>query len=235
MLNQLASINFDQDYAKINHYNTDRNTAITANVLNPEATRTVTEQIITELEAYNWPSGYTYHVGGEYESQSESFGDLGTLLLVALILIFAVLVLQFRSIRQPLLIFSAIPLAISGSFIALFITGWSFSFFAFVGLISLVGIVVNNSIILVDYTNQLLKEGHSKIEAITTASKRRFTPIVLTTLTTIVGLLPLTVSGTSLWSPLGWTLIGGMISSTLLTLLIVPLLYKWLTKTKRKL
>ncbi|MBC71781.1 MAG: hypothetical protein CMH47_05755 [Muricauda sp.] len=235
LLNQLASINFDQDYAKINHYNTDRNTAITANVLNPEATRTVTEQIITELEAYNWPSGYTYHVGGEYESQSESFGDLGTLLLVALILIFAVLVLQFRSIRQPLLIFSAIPLAISGSFIALFITGWSFSFFAFVGLISLVGIVVNNSIILVDYTNQLLKEGHSKIEAITTASKRRFTPIVLTTLTTIVGLLPLTVSGTSLWSPLGWTLIGGMISSTLLTLLIVPLLYKWLTKTKRKL
>lgn len=234
LLSQLASIKFDQDYAKINHYNTDRNTAITANVMDPEETRKITESIIEKLKNYKWPNGYTYHVGGEYETQSESFGDLGTLLIVALLLIFAVLVLQFRSIRQPLIIFSAIPLAVSGSFIALFITGWSFSFFAFVGFISLVGIVVNNSIILVDYTNQLLNEGLSKTEAVKTAAKRRFTPIVLTTLTTILGLLPLTVSGTSLWSPLGWTLIGGMVSSTLLTLLVVPILYKWLTVTYKQ-
>lgn len=231
-LNQLASIEFEEDYALINHFNTERNTAITANVIDPDKTRQYTEAIIPQLEAYNWPEGYSYYMGGEYETQTESFGDLGILLISSLILIFAVLVLQFRSITQPLIIFSAIPLAISGSFIALFISGWSFSFFAFVGFISLVGIVVNNSIILVDYTNQLIAEGADKIQAIETAAKRRFTPIVLTTLTTILGLMPLTFSGTSLWSPLGWTLIGGMISSTLLTLLVVPILYKWLTRSK---
>ncbi len=231
-LNQLAHIEFEQDYAKINHFNTERNTAITANVLDPDNTKTYTEAIIPKLESYDWPEGYRYYMGGEYETQTESFGDLGILLLTALILIFAVLVLQFRSITQPLIIFSAIPLAISGSFIALFLSGWSFSFFAFVGFISLIGIVINNSIILVDYTNQLIAEGQEKIKAIQIAAKRRFTPIVLTSLTTILGLMPLTFSGTSLWSPLGWTLIGGMVSSTLLTLLVVPVLYKWLTVMK---
>lgn len=232
-ISQLTSIEFEEDYAKLNHFNTERNTAITANVVDPDNTKTYTEAIIPKLDAYDWPKGYRYYLGGEYETQTESFGDLGVLLLTALILIFAVLVLQFRSLTQPLIIFSAIPLAISGSFIALFLSGWSFSFFAFVGFISLIGIVVNNSIILVDYTNQLISEGQEKILAIETAAKRRFTPIILTSLTTILGLMPLTLSGTSLWSPLGWTLIGGMISSTLLTLLVVPVLYKWLTnKTK---
>ncbi|MEM7550225.1 MAG: efflux RND transporter permease subunit [Bacteroidota bacterium] len=229
-LRQLASIEFKQNYATLNHYNTHENTAITANVVNPDKTKDYTELIIPKLDAYNWPKGYSYYLGGEYETQSESFGDLGILLATALILIFAVLVLQFRSITQPLIVFSAIPLALSGSFIALFLSGWSFSFFAFVGFISLQGIVVNNSIILVDYTNQLIAEGAEKLEAIKMAAKRRFTPIVLTSLTTILGLMPLTFAGTSLWSPLGWTLIGGMISSTFLTLLIVPILYKWLTR-----
>lgn len=231
-LRQLATIQFEQDYAKINHFNTERNTAITANVIDPDNTKTYTETIIPKLENYDWPKGYRYYIAGEYETQTESFGDLGILLLTALILIFAVLVLQFKSITQPLIIFSAIPLAISGSFIALFLSGWSFSFFAFVGFISLIGIVINNSIILVDYTNQLMAEGQDKITAIEMAAKRRFTPIVLTSLTTILGLMPLTFSGTSLWSPLGWTLIGGMISSTLLTLLVVPVLFKWFTKDR---
>lgn len=232
-LTQLASIEFEQDYAQINHFNTDRNTAITANVINPDKTKEYTKKIITKLESYKWPKGYTYYIGGEYETQTKSFGDLGILLITSLILIFAVLVLQFRSISQPLVIFSAIPLAISGSFIALYLTGWSFSFFAFVGFISLIGIVINNSIILVDYTNQLIKEGTTKMEAIKMASKRRFTPIVLTSLTTILGLMPLTFSGTQLWSPLGWTLIGGMVSSTFLMLLVVPVLLNWMTRTKK--
>lgn len=231
-LKQVASLRFKQNYATLNHFNTNLNTAVTANVSDPDKTKDYMEAIIPKLDAYKWPKGYRYYLGGEYESQSESFGDLGLLLGIALILIFAVLVLQFRSVTQPLIIFSAIPLAFSGSFIALFLTGWSFSFFAFVGFISLQGIVVNNSIILVDYTNQLISEGMEKMEAIKLAAKTRFTPIVLTSLTTILGLMPLTFSGTTLWSPLGWTLIGGMISSTILTLLVVPILYKWLTKNK---
>ncbi len=231
-LKQLADIQFDQNFATLYHYNTKENTAITANVVDPDKTKDYTEKLIPKLDFYRWPDNYSYYIGGEYETQTESFGDLGILLAIALILIFAVLVLQFRSLTQPLIVFSAIPLALSGSFIALFISGWSFSFFAFVGFISLQGIVVNNSIILVDYTNQLIAEGMEKLEAIKLASKRRFTPIVLTSFTTILGLMPLTFAGTSLWSPLGWTLIGGMISSTLLTLMVVPVLYNWLTKVK---
>jgi len=229
-LKQIADLEFKGEYAKISHFNLTRSIGVTANVDNPDNTKAITERIIPDLENYNWPQGYTYYIGGEYETQQQSFGDLGILLAVALLGIFAVLVLQFRSLMQPLIIFSAIPMAITGSFIALYLTGWSFSFFAFVGFISLVGIVVNNSIILVDYTNQLIREGKDKVSAIRQAAERRFTPIMLTTLTTILGLIPLTFSGTSLWSPLGWTLIGGLISSMLLTLLVVPVLYKWFTK-----
>ena len=228
-LDQLAQIEMKPEYAKLSHFNTVRSIGVTSNVIDPDNTKQTTERVISKLQNLDWPDGYTYRIGGEYEAQQQSFGDLGALLLLALIGIFAVLVLQFRSIRQPLIIFSAIPLAVTGSFVALYLTGWSFSFFAFVGFISLVGIVVNNSIILVDYTNQLIKEGLEKKEAIFKAAERRFQPIVLTTLTTILGLIPLTFTGTSLWSPLGWTLIGGLLSSMLLTLLIVPILYNWLT------
>ena len=161
-------------------------------------------------------------IGGEYEEQQSTFGSLGIILILAQIGIFAVLVLQFRSIIQPLIVFAAIPLAISGSF----------SFFAFVGIISLIGIVVNNSIIMVDYINQMRREGVEKIEAIVKGSVRRLKPIILTTMTTILGLIPLTLTGSGLWSPLCMTIIGGMISSTILTLVIVPVLYKWLSKNK---
>lgn len=229
-LSQVSDVVFKAEYAKINHFNMERSIGITANVTDPDKTTAITQTIIPKLEAYNWPEGYTYYMGGEFETQQESFGDLGTLLIVAMLGIFAVLVLQFRSFVQPLIIFSAIPLAITGSFIALYLTGWSFSFFAFVGFISLIGIVVNNSIILVDYTNQLIREGLEKKTAIKQAAERRFIPIVLTTTTTILGLAPLTFSASNLWSPLGWTLIGGLISSMLLTLLIVPVLYNWFTR-----
>jgi len=201
-LSQVADIEFKAEYAQINHFNLDRSIGITANVIDPDKTKMVTEAIIPKLAQYKWPDGYSYYIGGEYETQQESFGDLGILLAVAMLGIFAILVLQFKSFVQPLIIFSAIPLAITGSFIALWLTGWSFSFFAFVGFISLIGIVVNNSIILVDYTNQLMASGEQKVAAIKKAAERRFIPIVLTTLTTILGLVPLTFSGTTLWSPL---------------------------------
>ncbi|MBX2841177.1 MAG: efflux RND transporter permease subunit, partial [Flammeovirgaceae bacterium] len=149
-----------------------------------------------------------------------------------LIAIFAVLVLQFKSFRQPLIVFSAIPLAFTGSIVALFITGWTFSFFAFVGFTSLVGIVINTSIILIDYTNQLRIGGMDKTAAIIKACETRFLPIVLTSCTTIFGLLPLTLSKGDLWPPLGWTIIGGMVSSTFLTLLVVPVLYKLFSREK---
>lgn len=230
-LKQLASLEFKPAVAQILHHNTERSTSVTANVINPDQTTAITESIIEQLDALTLPDGYSFYIAGEYEGQQESFGGLGTLLILALLGIFGVLVLQFRSFIQPLIVFSAIPLAVTGSFVALYLTGWPFSLFAFVGFISLVGIVVNNSIILVDYTNQLMNGGMEKIEAIKKACETRFTPILLTTTTTILGLVPLTFSASGLWSPMGWTIIGGMLSSTLLTLLVVPVLYKWMTKT----
>ncbi|MEM8896043.1 MAG: efflux RND transporter permease subunit, partial [Bacteroidota bacterium] len=228
-LSQLADITFVSGVAEILHYNKDRSVAVTANVTVPDAVTKITEDIIARLDEVELPEGYEFFVAGEYEGQQNSFGDLGQLLLVALFGIFAVLVLQFRSLKQPMIVFAAIPLAVTGSFVALFLTGWSFSFFAFVGFNSLIGIVVNNSIILVDYTNQLIRSGQEKKEAIIIAAKTRFTPILLTSATTILGLVPLTFQATNLWSPLGWTIIGGMISSTFLTLLVVPILYNWFT------
>lgn len=233
-LSQIADLQFQSAISEIRHFDTDRSTSVTASAIDPNLVIAKTEEMIEALATIDFKDGIEYEIGGEYEGQQESFGDLGLLLVLALLGIFAILVLQFRSFVQPLIVFAAIPLAITGSFIALFLTGWSFSFFAFVGFISLVGIVVNNSIILVDYTNQLILSGKEKNEAILEAAKTRFTPIVLTTITTILGLVPLTFQATNLWSPLGWTIIGGMVSSTLLTLLIVPVLYKWLTRKNKE-
>lgn len=229
-LSQLANLSFEGAPARIGHYNLTREATVTAGVKEGYNVADITQEIIKKLDQHPFPKGYKYIVGGEFETQQESFGNLGQVLVMALLGIFAVLVLQFRSFKQPFVVFSAIPLAFSGSVVALFVTGFSFSFFAFVGFTSLVGIVINNSIILVDYTNQLLASGSSLREAICKACETRFTPIVLTTLTTILGLLPLTLTNSGLWSPLGWTIIGGMISSTFLTLLIVPILLKWFTK-----
>lgn len=229
-LKSLASIEFMKETGIITHYNLQRNGSITADIEKGYTLDDVLDPVRQELEAYPFPTGYTYHLMGEYEARQESFSGLYNAIILAVIAIFAVLVLQFRSFVQPLVIFSAIPLAVFGSVIALFLTGNTFSFTAFIGFISLVGIVVNNSIILIDYTNQLRNEGKSVNEALQTAGETRFTPIVLTTLTTIGGLLPLTLAGGSLWAPLGWTIIGGLTVSTFLTLIVVPVLYRLIEK-----
>jgi multidrug efflux pump subunit AcrB len=210
----------------------DRSVTLTADVVDGYSVNDVTREIIIKLDAYLWPVGYGYHVGGEKESQERSFGGLEDAILIAIIAIFAVLVLQFRSFTQPLIVYAALPLAVIGSVLALLITGNSFSFTAFIGLTSLVGIVVNNSIILVDYTNQLRGEGKDILTAVKEAGETRFLPILLTTLTTIGGLLPLTLQGGTLWAPMGWTIIGGLLTSTILTLIVVPVLYKMFSTNK---
>ena len=229
-LMQLAELKMETSIARFNHYNMERMTRVTADILPGYTAENVTNAVVAKLELYDWPEGMNYAVGGEQENRKKAFGGLMKAVLLAVFGIFAVLVLQFRSFIQPLIVFAAIPFALIGAFLALFLTGYTFSFTAFIGLTSLIGIVVNNSIILVDYANQMRREGAEKIEAIMTSAKTRFVPIVLTTLTTIGGLLPLTLSGSSMWSPMGWAVIGGLIVSTFLTLIVVPVLYQLMGK-----
>ncbi|MFC1851146.1 efflux RND transporter permease subunit [candidate division CSSED10-310 bacterium] len=228
-LRHLASLELKASPLQINHYKLERNVTVTADVERGVSVDHATKQIMVELAQIDWPKGYRSYIAGELEQREESFGGMEQAVLVALIAIFGVLVLQFRSFTQPLIVFSAIPLAIIGSIIALLITGYSFSFMAFIGLASLVGIVINNSIILVDYTNQLRARDYSLHQALQEAGETRFRPIILTTVTTIGGLLPLTLKGGSTWAPMGWTIIGGLITSTFLTLVIVPVLYSIFT------
>jgi len=228
-LRQVATLDLQAGPTRIEHFDLERAATVTADVGDGYNTEAMTAEIVEQLDALAWPPGYRYYVAGEQETREESFGGLGQALLVALLGIFGVLVLQFRSFRQPVIVFAAIPFAITGAILALLLTGYTFSFMAFIGLTSLVGIVVNNSIILVDYANHLRQEGRSVVEAIHEAGETRFTPILLTTLTTMGGLLPLTLQGSTLWSPMGWAIIGGLLVSMVLTLLVVPVLYKLFT------
>ncbi|MEM6783279.1 MAG: efflux RND transporter permease subunit [Bacteroidota bacterium] len=230
-LRQVATLEFEPVPTRIDHVDLARAVTVASDVdvaggYNEIA---VTQDVVRQVDALALPPGYRVVYGGKLEAQQESFSSLGGALIVALLGVLAVLVLQFRSFRQPLIIVVAIPLAVIGAFPALLLTGYTFSFTAFIGFTSLIGIVVNNSIILVDYANQLRARGRTVLEAIAEAGRTRFTPILLTTLTTIGGLLPLTLTNSDLWSPLGWVIIGGLAVSTLLTLLVVPALYRLLT------
>ncbi len=228
-LGQLASMEFAQAPTQIGHLNTDRVASVLGDVANGFILDDVVADLSLQMDQLNWEEGYYYEFKGELEEREKSFGGLGIASLMALILIMGVLIIQFRSFSQPLIIFSALPLAIIGSILTLFFVGVSFSFTAFIGLISLIGIAINNSIVLVDFANRMREEGKSIAEAAQLAGEVRFIPIVLTTLTTILGLLPLTLAGGSMWAPMGWTIIGGLLTSTTFVLLLVPILYQLFT------
>jgi multidrug efflux pump subunit AcrB len=165
-------------------------------------------------------------MGGEVEASNESFGGLGPVIIVTVFMFVAVLILMFKTFKSMLIVLSVIPLGIVGAAIALLITGNPLSFVAVVGLIALAGIEVKNSILLVDFTNQLRLQGKSVDEAIREAGEVRFLPIVLTSLTAIGGLLPIALSTNPLIAPLAIVLIGGLISSTILSRIVTPVVYK---------
>jgi multidrug efflux pump subunit AcrB len=224
-LAQVASLRLTPGTGRIDHYDTERVATVTAYPTGDATVLDVTRAVNAELEALDWPGGYRWFAGGTFEAQQEGFAGMIRALMVAVLGIFAVLVLQFRSFVQPFVIFASVPLALIGAVLALLVTGYTFSFTAFIGITSLVGIVINNSIVLVDYANRRVAAGDEVAEALRKAGETRFQPIVLTTITTVSGLLPLTLTGSTMWSPLGWTIIGGLMTSTLLTLVMVPALY----------
>lgn len=232
-LNQVAGIQFRETQSLITHLDNNRTATILADLEQGYNLDDVIAGIQVGLNDISWGEGYVYTFKGDLENRNESFGGMGIASVTALLLILGVLIVQFRSFTQPLIIFSALPLAVIGSILALLITGISFSFTAFIGLTSLIGIAINNSIVLVDYANKLMEEGANVMEAAKRAAEVRFTPILATTMTTILGLLPLTLSGGSLWAPMGWTIIGGLLTSTTFVLLLVPVLYQLFTRESR--
>jgi multidrug efflux pump subunit AcrB len=170
----------------------------------------------------------SWELAGEAESRKESFGGVGTAALIAAFGILAVLVLEFGTFRGTLVVASVVPLGVAGGILALLFSGNTLSFTATVGFVALVGIEIKNSILLVDFANQLRREGHTLDDAITRAGEIRFLPILLTTATALGGLIPLAAEGSALYSPLAFVIMGGLLSSTVLARIVTPAAYKLL-------
>ena len=225
-VSQLAALQFQKAATQIERYNRERNTTINAEVQRGYNTAKVTAALSRRLDAMQWPRGYRYALGGEAESSAEAFGGIGTAIIVAVFGIFAILVLEFGNFRSTLIVLTVVPLGVLGGLLLLLATGNSISFTASIGFIALIGIEIKNSILFVDFNNQLRAEGVALGEAIERAGEIRFLPILLTSATAIGGLLPLALQNVGLYSPMAWVIIGGLISSTLLARLVTPVMYR---------
>lgn len=188
----------------------------------------VTADIQEQISQMDVPPGIDIRYGGQIQEQQEAFADLLLLLLLSIFLVYVVMASQFESFSMPAIIMMAVPFSFTGVFLALLITGAEFNVISFIGAIILVGIVVKNSIVLIDYTNLLVERGKSIITAVKMAGRSRLRPVLMTTLTTLLAMIPLAVStaeGSEIWQPMGVAVIGGLSVSTLITLVFVPVVY----------
>jgi len=178
-----------------------------------------------EIAKIKLPGGYRIYYGGEYANQKETFGYMIIALAISLIIIFLVLLFQFRNLKEAGLVMLTIPLSLFGAVIGLIITGNDFGFMAFCGIISLSGIEVRNAIILIDHTNELLRRGMDIPAAALEAGKRRLRPIFLTAMAAAIGVFPMILSGSPLWSPLASVIAFGVVWSMIISTLSIPVLY----------
>ncbi|MDD2257532.1 MAG: efflux RND transporter permease subunit, partial [Bacteroidales bacterium] len=189
---------------------------------------TMAEQIVKELDQVDIPQDILINVGGAYEDQVESFQSLGLLLLVVVILVYLVMASQFESYAKPFIIMFSIPFSFTGVALALLLTGTDLNMIAALGVVLLVGIVVKNGIVLVDFINLMRDRGLEVSEAIAVSGKSRLRPVLMTAATTILGMFPMALGlgeGSEMWAPMGITIIGGLLISTLVTMILVPVLY----------
>lgn len=235
-LNQIASVEFTTGIHSIIRRSGERTVSVRSDVAGISAFEGL-KRARESLKGLTLPAGYSIEFAGENEERDESFKSLGIALLAAIFIIYLLMVLKFKSAIQPFVIMGAIPFSMVGAVLGLIITRNSFSILTFVGIIALSGIVVNDSIVLVDYINQLRERGMKKVLAIRKACLHRMRPILLTSITTIAGILPLATGWATgghnaqalFWSPLGWAIIFGLIMSTILILLVVPSIYLMFT------
>jgi multidrug efflux pump subunit AcrB len=226
-LNQLAQLEFETSPGVIKHLDKKRYVVVTAYTDKGVLTQQINDAFQKEMKNTQLPAGYDFEIAGEAESEKEAFGGgFMTVVIATIFLFIMVLILEFKTFKSTLIVLSVIPLGIIGGVAMLWITGNPMSFVAIVGFIGLAGVEVKNSILLVDFTNQLRENGKSLDEAIREAGELRFLPIVLTSLTAIGGLIPIALNSNPLVSPLALVLIGGLISSTLLSRIVTPVVYK---------
>ncbi len=198
--------------------------------------RSLTElqtEVQKAIDGTTVPSGVMVQISGAIQDQMESFADIAFLIVVSLILVYLVMASQFESLKMPFIIMFSIPFAFSGVAMALFITNTTLSVISAIGAVMLIGIVVKNAIVLVDFINLMRERGNELYEAIAISGRSRLRPVIMTSATTILGMLPLAMSkgsGSELWSPMGIAVIGGLIFSTLVTLVLVPVVYAIFSK-----
>lgn len=233
-LASVADIRIDMGPGEIRRYSQERVAVLTANLVYGDL-QGAADDLKTIFTGIALPTGVSVALGGQNAEMASSFASLQFALLLAVFLVYLVMASQFESLIHPFIILFTIPLALIGAVFALYIAGSSISIVVFIGVILLAGIVVNNAIVLIDMVNQLREGGMEKTEALRTAGASRLRPILMTTLTTVLGLLPLAIGlgeGAELRAPMAITVIGGLTVSTLLTLVVIPVLYDLVDRKK---
>lgn len=226
-IDQIALISFEKSPTAINHFNKSRFAKVTSLTKDGVLANDILKDIVPELDKLKLPAGYSYKLSGEAESEGDALGgNFLSVIILSTFLFIAVLLLQFKTFKGIIIVLSIIPLGILGGVVLLLLTGNPMSLVSIIGFIGLSGIQVKNSLLLVDFTNQLRLEGHSIDEAIHIAGETRFLPVVLTSITAICGLLPIALNPNPLIAPLAIVLIGGLISSTILSRIVTPVMYK---------
>jgi HAE1 family hydrophobic/amphiphilic exporter-1 len=234
-LNEIAEISMDVSPKEIIRRNQNRIGKVTAQIDKGVALDKVASEIREATAKIELLPNYRIQVTGEEEKRQESMDSLAFAMLLSIVLVYMVLASQFESLVHPFTILLTIPLALVGTVITFFLLGKTLNIMAIIGIIMLVGIAVNNSIILVDRINQLINDGADRKTAIIQAGQQRIRPIIMTSLTTILALFPLTLGfgeSASLRSPMALTVIGGLVTSTLLTLIVIPCVFDVLDRLR---
>ncbi|MBD5395874.1 MAG: efflux RND transporter permease subunit [Lachnospiraceae bacterium] len=227
-LSDIATFENMESPKSVNRVDQTRYIAVSASVADGYNVGLVSDAVEEELKSYEMPSGYTYVMSGENETIKDAMGQVYLMLLLAIIFMYLIMVAQFQSLLSPFIIMFTIPLAFTGGFLGLIISGSEVSVIALIGFVMLSGIIVNNGIVLVDYINQLREKGMEKKEAIITAGRTRIRPVMMTALTTILALSTMVFSsdmGADMSKPMAIVTIGGLIYGTLLTLVVIPCIY----------
>lgn len=226
-IDQIATIGFETSPTAINHFNKSRFAKVTSLTGDNTLANDILKDVVPELNKLKMPEGYYYKLSGEAESEGDALGgNFLSVIILSTFLFIGVLLLQFKTFKGIIIVLSIIPLGVLGGVLFLLMTGNPMSLVSIIGFIGLSGIQVKNSLLLVDFTNQLREEGKSIDEAIHIAGETRFLPVVLTSITAICGLIPIAMNPNPQIAPLAIVLIGGLVSSTILSRVVTPVMYK---------